>query len=372
MKIVSIEPTPNPNSMKLNMDESVPEGTSLSFTRETAAAAPEYVRRLLAIEGVRSVYQVADFVALERSPLADWQKILPQAEAVFESAGLPDQEPPGRVAVFVQTLRGIPMQIKLVSGTEQIRVPLPERFGQAAARVAAEAVSDFLGERRWVDRGVRYGDMADIGAELAEEIAAAYDEERLQQLLTSALQQAGPGEAVPAQEPLPADVVAQRMLDPDWRKRYAALERLEPAEESVGVIRQAMRDTNPSLRRLAVVYLGEVGGDEVLPDLTHALKDDSAAVRRAAGDCLSDLGNPGATMAMARALRDPSKLVRWRAARYLYEVGEPEALPALYEAQDDAEFEVALQVRMAIERIEAGKGTVEPAWKKMLRLEKNP
>lgn len=264
------------------------------------------------------------------------------------------------------------MQIKLVSGTRQIRVALPERFGHAAARVAAEVVSDFLAERRWVDRGVRYGDMADIGAEVAEELTAAYDEERLQQLLTSALQQVGPGEAAPAQEPLSAEVVAERLLDPDWRKRYAALERLEPVEDHLGVIRQALGDANPSVRRLAAVYLGEVGGDEALPDLIHALQDDSAAVRRAAGDCLSDLGNPGATRAMAQALRDPSKLVRWRAARYLYEVGEPEALPALYEAQDDAEFEVALQVRMAIERIEAGKGTVEPAWKKMLRPENSP
>lgn len=263
------------------------------------------------------------------------------------------------------------MQIKLISGTRQIRVALPERFGRAAARVADEAVTDFLAERRWVDRGVRYGEMEEIGGEVAEEIAATYDEERLQQLLASALQQEGPGEAAPAQEPLPPDVVAAGLLDPDWRKRYAALERLEPADESLGVIRQALADANPSVRRLAVVYLGEIGGDAVLPDLINALQDDSAAVRRAAGDCLSDLGNPGATMAMAQALQDPSKLVRWRAARYLYEVGQPEALPALYEAQNDAEFEVALQVRMAIERIEAGKGTVEPAWKKMLRLDNN-
>ena len=31
MKLVSIEPTPNPNSMKLNLDESLPKGVSRTY-----------------------------------------------------------------------------------------------------------------------------------------------------------------------------------------------------------------------------------------------------------------------------------------------------------------------------------------------------
>ena len=58
---------------------------------------------------------------------------------------------------------------------------------------------------------------------------------------------------------------------------------------------------------------------------------------------------------MIRALKDKSKIVRWRAAMFLYEVGDENALPALKEAEDDPEFEVALQIKMAIERIEGGK-----------------
>ena len=34
MKLVSIEPTPNPNSMKLNLDESLPKGVSRTYTAE--------------------------------------------------------------------------------------------------------------------------------------------------------------------------------------------------------------------------------------------------------------------------------------------------------------------------------------------------
>ena len=39
---------------------------------------------------------------------------------------------------------------------------------------------------------------------------------------------------------------------------------------------------------------------------------------------------------------------------YLYEVGTEQSLPALKAAEDDKEFEVKLQVKMAIARIEQG------------------
>lgn len=365
MKLVSIEPTPNPNSMKLNLDESLADGVSLPFARESAATAPAHLRALLGIAGVKSVYQTADFIALERFPHADWQRILAGVHDVFEQAGdaPPPQEPPGKVNVLVQMLRGIPMQIKLLTGDQDVRVALPERFGAAARQVAMAA--DLLAERRWAPRGVRYGDVQEVGEAVAAEVAAAYDEGRLQQLLEQALHQ-GPGEAVAA-EPLPPAEVARRLADPAWQKRYAALEQLEPAPEALDVVVQALGDAHQSVRRLATVYLGQIGLPEVLPHLVRMLQDPFGAVRRAAGDCLSDLGDPAAIGPMAAALRDPSKLVRWRAARFLYEVGDESALPALRAAENDPEFEVALQVRMAIERIEAGRGVVEPAWKQMIR-----
>ncbi|MDB4894543.1 MAG: virulence factor [Firmicutes bacterium] len=370
MQIVSIEPTPNPNSMKLNMSTALPDGITLSFSRETATAAPAYIQRLLAIDGVKSVYQVADFLALERLPKADWQRVLAGAREALESAEGDEEsvvaEPPGKVSVFAQMLRGIPMQLKLITGTQEVRVALPDRFGIAAKQVAM--TGDLLKERKWVARGVRYGDVAAIGEEVAAEVAAVYDEVRLEKLLAAALAQGGPGEEAPPAEPLPPSVVAERLGAPDWRVRFAALDQLEPVPEALDVVIQALDDSNPSVRRLAAVYLGDIGGPAVLPHLFRALKDDSAAVRRAAGDCLSDIGDPAATTPMAAALTDPSKLVRWRAARFLYEAGEASAVPALRAALDDPEFEVALQVRMALERIEEGKAGVEPAWKRMLGL----
>ncbi|HEU5139418.1 MAG TPA: virulence factor, partial [Bacillales bacterium] len=41
------------------------------------------------------------------------------------------------------------------------------------------------------------------------------------------------------------------------------------------------------------------------------------------------------------------------------------AIAALREAQDDPEFEVSLQVKMALERIEKGKSAEGSVWKQM-------
>ncbi|CFJ51935.1 Conserved virulence factor C [Mycobacterium tuberculosis] len=59
--------------------------------------------------------------------------------------------------------------------------------------------------------------------------------------------------------------------------------------------------------------------------------------------------------------------MRWRAARFLFEVGDESALEALQEAQNDPEFEVSLQVKMALERIESGEAASGTVWQQMTR-----
>ena len=373
MKIRSIEPTPNPNSMKLNLDERLPDGLTRSYVREHGENAPESLRRLLEIPGVKSIYQVADFISIERNPKYDWQPILAAGARLFEGtaeggdAVLAPQAPDessSEIKVFVQQYRGIPMQIKLLTSTQDLRVALPDRFA-FAAKQAAQASGQFLQERKWVEQGVRYGDVQEVGEELVQLIEASYDEQRLQQLMSQAIAQ-GEGETVPSQQ-LTSEEAAERFQDPDWKKRYAALDQLEPSRQAIPLLEQAIHDENASIRRLAAVYLGAVGGSEVLPHLFAALKDPAVAVRRAAGDSLSDMGDPAAILPMAESLQDPSKLVRWRAARFLYEVGDASALPALRAVVDDPEFEVALQAKMAVERIEGGKAASGPLWQQLSR-----
>ena len=73
---------------------------------------------------------------------------------------------------------------------------------------------------------------------------------------------------------------------------------------------------------------------------------------------------------MIEALKDQNKIVRWRAARFLYEAGDETAIPGLREAQNDTEFEVSMQVQIALERIEGGEEAEGSVWQQMTRMRK--
>jgi len=373
VKLLSIETTPNPNSMKLNLDERLAKGVAITFTHENSGDYPAYIKKILAIPGVSSVFRVEDFMAIQRKPTAGWEDILSQARAVLEYASLNNAKPEPKetsnnkwreVMVAVQYFRDLPMLVKVSSGSETTRLPLPERFGKAIER-AMGASENMLMERKWKDEGLRYGDLRDVGEAVMREISAVYDEKKLKELVERAynrdLQATGKelGEIVQAFE------------SPKWEERFAALKELgrnataRIDSQALSLIIRATKDPKMSIRRLAVVLLGLIKTPEVLAPLCEALKDEAVGVRRSAGDALTDLGDRRAIGPMAETLKDPNKLVRWRASRFLYELGNESVLPALREAQDDGEFEVAMQIRQAIERIESGKVGQGSVWRQM-------
>lgn len=391
MKIVHVEPTPSPNSMKLTLDERLNPGVRLSYDRTQADQAPRLLRGLLDIPGVSSVFHTADFIALDRHPKGDWPSILAAAKEVLGVAeGARPSAPAGaqaaneaaeaeagfgEVNVLVQTFRGIPMQVRVSLGAEERRAALPERFLKAATE-AGLASPNLIRERKLEERGVRYGELADVLEEIVSELDASFDEARLQGLIADSYARGSQEQAPMAAEPereAPSSqeqelaAAAQALRDADWRKRYAALERLVPGPATLPLLVQALADAQTSIRRLAVVYLGDIKEPDTLPYLLRALGDPSPIIRRTAGDTLSDRGDPAAMPAMAQALGDSSKLVRWRAARFLYELGDETVLEALAKAKDDPEFEVRLQVRLAIERIEGGEAAQGTVWQQMAR-----
>ncbi|MDQ0060574.1 conserved virulence factor C family protein [Paenibacillus harenae] len=376
MKLISIEPTPSPNSMKLNVDESLPRGQRLTYKAKEAADAPEQLRPLLRIEGVKSVFRTADFIALDRLPGADWARILAEAGQLLRAdgegeggtAGGPETPASfGEAQVFVQMYRGIPMQVRVRMAGGEVRSALPPAFGEAVQQAAGSAM---IRERKLEEFGVRYGEPEEIAAEIVRELEASYTQERLESLIAHAKEQgndaAGEAVATPVRPaPLTAEQVMEQFAADDWKIRYAAFERFTPSVETIGVLSAALQDENASIRRLAVVYLGDLRSPEAMPLLFAALRDASSSVRRTAGDTLSDLGDPAAIGPMIEALRDKNKLVRWRAARYLYELGDETAVEALREAADDAEFEIKLQAQMALERIERGEEAAGSVWQQM-------
>ncbi|MBA3572348.1 MAG: virulence factor, partial [Pyrinomonadaceae bacterium] len=350
MKLLSIETTPNPNSMKLNLDESMSKGVAITYTNENSGDCPAYIEKILAIPGVSSVFRVADWMAIQRKPTAGWEDILSQARAVLEYASFNNTEPEPEetsdkkwreVMVSVQYFRDLPMLVKVSSGNETTRLPLPERFGQAIER-AMGASENMLMERKWIDEGLRYGELRDVGEALVREISAVYDEKKLKELVERAYHPDLQEKVKANGEELGELAELVRALEsPKWEERFAALKELgrdattQVDSQALSLIIRATKDPKMSIRRLAVVFLGLIKTPEVLAPLCEALKDEAVGVRRSAGDALTDLGDRRAIGPMVETLKDPNKLVRWRASRFLYELGDESALPALREAQED-------------------------------------
>lgn len=376
MKIVSIEPTPSPHSMKINVNEALPDGKTFNYKKaDELKDAPEYVQQLLAINGVINIYRVIDFIALARHPKHTWEAILPEVRKVLgteedsvhtQEAAVQAQEAEqafGEVKVFIQMFRNIPMQVKLEDNNGEHRFGLSKDFSDAVME-ASSASPNFIMERKWVEQHPRYGETNEIGNDVTEELAASYDKERLDQLVKLAFSSGSDVKTDTTQE---RDTISLEILDdPNWKVRYAALDRMpEPTFKDLPVLDKALSDEKASIRRLATAYLGMIEEPEVLPYLYKALKDKAVNVRRTAGDCISDLGFKEAMPEMIESLSDPNRLVRWRGAMFLYEVGDESAIPALEKATDEPEFEVRMQINMALERIKQGEDAKGSVWYQM-------
>ncbi|RKP53159.1 virulence factor [Cohnella endophytica] len=376
MKLLSIEPTPSPNTMKLNVDAKLDPGIQFNYGGKDSrsGAIPPLIAKLLEVPGVKSIFHTSDFLALDRRGNSDWAAILDGVREAFGIASGGSLTGPaedlvggfGEAHVRVQMFRGIPMQLRVRSGGQEFRAAMPERFAKAVSDAAG---STMIRERMLEDLGVRYGEPQEVLDEITRELEAAYSEARLRDLVEQA-KAAGPEAAPPAPPaPLGGDEVLKALDSQDWRERYAALERLKPTAEDLPVVARALRDSQLSVRRLAVVYLGDLRTPEAMPYLFEALKDSSGSVRRTAGDTLSDIGDPAATPSMIGALEDSNKLVRWRAARFLYEAGDESALEALRRTtSSETEFEVRLQAEMAVARIERGEEAAGSVWQQMTRM----
>ncbi|MXQ54060.1 conserved virulence factor C family protein [Shimazuella alba] len=369
MKIVSIEPTPSPNVMKCNLDQSLPTGTRHEYTKATKEYAPDHLKQVLNIEGVTGVFQVLDFLSIERHPKADWEQLLTQVRQIFgedqaenNASVAAELDSFGEVQVLIQTLRGIPYQIKLVHHHTENRFALPDRFQQAVLQIQG-VTSNVILERKWMDQGIRYGEPQDIGKQLTAEYEAMYTNDRLKRLVKQAL--SPKPEPNTTEQKKSAEEVRAAFQQDNWEIRYAALMLWEPVEEEIDILATALDDTSATIRRQAVVFLGYMESKSVLPYLYKAMKDSSAVVRRTAGDTISDIGDPDAIEVMCQALEDKNKLVRWRAARFLYEVGDETAIPALQLAIGDPEFEVKMQAQIALQRITEGEEASGTVWQQM-------
>ena len=79
---IRVELTPNPNALKFSVGESV--GGPGTYVKG-AEPEDEYLRLLLDLEGVSSVFFTADFVTITKTPDGSWDAITSEATAILES-----------------------------------------------------------------------------------------------------------------------------------------------------------------------------------------------------------------------------------------------------------------------------------------------
>ena len=84
---IEYQPTPNPNAVKFVIGEpAVPEGGSKSFYNREQAAADPRAAAIFELDGVASVFMVADFVTVTKTEVADWGALIEPVRDVLGRA----------------------------------------------------------------------------------------------------------------------------------------------------------------------------------------------------------------------------------------------------------------------------------------------
>ena len=176
------------------MDEKLDPGKKYTFTKKDKERCPVQFKDILDIDGVTSIFRVADFLSVQRHPSADWEEILARVRTIIEgvsqkkentSLGSTLDEHFGEIQASCQYFRNIPMLIKITNGKEEKRLSIAKCF-QEAVHKASKASTNMLMERQWRSIGIRYGSLEQIGEIIVEEIEAAYNDKRLESLVEGA------------------------------------------------------------------------------------------------------------------------------------------------------------------------------------------
>jgi len=81
---INFQTTPNPNSIKINTNETIFKGPASTSLKSGAITDHPLASALLSIEGIDNIFGINNFVTVTKTPDADWNRIRPQVEAVFK------------------------------------------------------------------------------------------------------------------------------------------------------------------------------------------------------------------------------------------------------------------------------------------------
>jgi hypothetical protein len=82
IKVVEVQPTPNPNALKFVLDRTiVPQ--PISMFNPDAAKGNALAEKLFNIEGVASLLFLGDFITVNKAPAEKWADITPKVKALL-------------------------------------------------------------------------------------------------------------------------------------------------------------------------------------------------------------------------------------------------------------------------------------------------
>jgi len=82
---VIVEGTPNPNAVKFSLNRTVATKGE-TYRGDPATVTSPWAKALLSIPGVAQVFAVNNFLSVTKTPDADWDVIVPQAEEALKKA----------------------------------------------------------------------------------------------------------------------------------------------------------------------------------------------------------------------------------------------------------------------------------------------
>lgn len=92
MKVIKIEPTPNPNAIKLNLDGRIIESGSRSFDTPGDAEGHALAKALFQLPAIKSVFFMPTFVTVSKEAGADWSTLAGQVVDLIEANTEPATE----------------------------------------------------------------------------------------------------------------------------------------------------------------------------------------------------------------------------------------------------------------------------------------
>jgi HEAT repeat protein len=126
------------------------------------------------------------------------------------------------------------------------------------------------------------------------------------------------------------ELLIEQLRDNDRRLRiFAATELAMIGEPAIGALSAMLGDANVSVRKRAVLALGEIGGSLAIKPLSWALADGDPYVRKAAVIALGKIDDARIVEPLARMLTDGDSLIREAAIAALLKISDPRAVAPL-------------------------------------------